>query len=452
MAVAVLDAAQKQEVQYCIPLWLRDEQIRANVKRPGLGRIEGREKHAGRIAIVAFGPSLKETWPQVRDFDALITVSGSHKFLLEQGITPEGRAWWHVEVDPRSHKVALLGTPQPGIIYLPASCVHPSYLDHLQAHQADVRLWHVFDSDTDAARILPRGEWAITGGCNVGLRAMTIARFFGYTDMHVFGMDGCEGAELGKKHAGPHPLQDGTDHSLVEYPEGSGQMWRTTAGMLESARQTWHELDMMSDVTATFYGHGLVQTMAQHYVPKPKRTAGIAVAHPEVISAEYRKLNAELHTSNLLYGVGGAKHAPIVKMLCEKLQTSSVLDYGCGKGLLAKSLDFPIWEYDPAIPGKDELPRPADLVVCTDVLEHIEPAHLEAVLRDLARVTRKVGYYVIHTGPAGKTLPDGRNTHLIQRGEAWWRKNLALFFEVGSVKKKGPELHVVVGPKRKAQA
>jgi hypothetical protein len=445
----ILKASEKQEVQYCIPLWLRDAQVKASLKRADVGRIEPNDVRPGaRIAIVCFGPSLKETWEQVKDFDAIITVSGAHKFLHEHGLNAEGRSWWHVEVDPREHKIALLGQPQPGVTYLPASCCHPKYFDHLEAGGATIKTWHVFDNSDDANRILPRGEWAITGGCNVGLRAMTIARFFGYLEMHVFGMDGCEGDEPGKKHAAAHPLQDGTGHSLCEYPEGSGQMWRTTSGMLESARQTWHELDMMGDVTATFYGRGLVQEMAKHYTPKPKPgRPAIAMAHPELISANYRALNAQLHTQNLLYGVGGGKHADVVIKLAASLSTTSVLDYGCGKGMLAAALPYPIWEYDPAIEGKDSLPRPADLVISTDVLEHIEPDHLGAVLLDMRRVTRKMGYFVIHTGPASKTLPDGRNTHLIQRGEAWWRKNLAKFFTVGKILTSGPLLHVIVTPK-----
>lgn len=445
----VLKASDKQEVQYCIPIWLRDAQIKKNIARDGVGRIDAHDVRPGaKIAIVCYGPSLQDTWEHIKDFDALITVSGAHKFLLDRGIIPEGRSWWHVEVDPREHKIPLLGTPQPGITYLPASCCHPKYYDHLAAHGATVQMWHVFDAAEEAARILPRGEWAITGGSNVGLRAMTIARFFGYLDQHIFGMDGCEGAEVGKKHAAAHPLQDGTGHSLCEYPEGSGKMWRTTPGMLESARQTWHELDMMGDVTATFYGHGLVQEMWKHYQPKPKpNRPAIAIAHPSVISEDYRTLNRQLHEANDFYGVGGAKHADTVRKLRESLHATSVLDYGCGKGMLAASLEFPIWEYDPAIPGKDELPRPADLVVCTDVLEHIEPEHLAAVLLDLKRVTKKMGYFVIHTGPASKTLPDGRNTHLLQRGEAWWRKNLSRVFTVGKIMTSGPLLHVIVTPK-----
>ena len=49
-----------------------------------------------------------------------------------------------------------------------------------------------------------------------------------------------------------------------------------------------------------------------------------------------------MHAENLLYGVGAAKHAPVVMDLAKKISARSVLDWGCGKGLLARALDFPI--------------------------------------------------------------------------------------------------------------
>ncbi len=77
------------------------------------------------------------------------------------------------------------------------------------------------------------------------------------------------------------------------------------------------------------------------------------------------------------------------------------------KGLLAKGIDVVTSEYDPAVAGKDLPPEPADLVVCTDVLEHIEPDCLDDVLSDLARLTKKVLLVNISTRPAVKVLADG---------------------------------------------
>jgi uncharacterized Rossmann fold enzyme len=350
-------------VSNCVPLWLRDEQIRVNC-----ATVKGRiapayELRTEPIAIACFGPSLADTWEKLRDFKHIITCSGAHRFLIDRGIIPT----YHTEVDPRAHKIKLLGEPHQDVEYLIASTCHPDYFKHLDGY--NVKLWHVFDPGEDAMRVLPAREWALTGGCGAGLRAMTLARFLGFREQHIFGMDGSEGAT--GKHAAAHPNQ-APAHNLVEYPEGSGTLYKTISSFLEAARQTWHELNEMPDVTARFYGDGLVQAMAKDYKRQPPKSANIAFSKPELISDEMRELNARLHRDNLAYGVGGGKHAGTVLKLADSIKTTSVLDYASGKGYLAKAIPFPIWEYDPAIPGKQESPRPADLVVCTDVLEHVE--------------------------------------------------------------------------------
>ena len=64
------------------------------------------------------------------------------------------------------------------------------------------------------------------------------------------------------------------------------------------------------------------------------------------------------------------------------------------------------------------------MVVCIDVLEHIEPECLDDVLDDLQRLVIKYGFFTIHTGPAQKVLPDGRNAHLTQEPLSWWNEKL----------------------------
>ncbi len=123
-----------------------------------------------------------------------------------------------------------------------------------------------------------------------------------------------------------------------------------------------------------------------------------------------------------------------------------ILDYGCGQRTLERDLGFAIRNYDPCISGLDAAPDPADLVVCTDVLEHIEPECLDEVLDDLQRLTRNAGFFVIATRPAEKTLPDGRNAHLIQEPLGWWMPKLTARFEVTQLKEMVGEFAVVVRP------
>lgn len=140
-----------------------------------------------------------------------------------------------------------------------------------------------------------------------------------------------------------------------------------------------------------------------------------------LISEEYRRLNAELHVSNPAYGCSGAKWAGHVAKLVEDSGAQTILDYGCGKQTLARTLPhLDIKGYDPAIYGLDTIPEPADFVVCGDVLEHIEPEYLDAVLDDLQRVTKKWLFLTVAMGPAIKVLADGRNAHLIQEPQDWW--------------------------------
>jgi 2-polyprenyl-3-methyl-5-hydroxy-6-metoxy-1,4-benzoquinol methylase len=139
-----------------------------------------------------------------------------------------------------------------------------------------------------------------------------------------------------------------------------------------------------------------------------------------MISNAYRKLNEEMHEAKPHYGVSGVKYANQVAALAMSMQTQDLLDYGCGKSTLAQNLPFKIKQYDPAIPKYSKMPEPADLVVCTDVLEHVEPELLGEVLDHLKQLTKVKGFFIIAARPANKTLPDGRNAHLIIEDARWW--------------------------------
>jgi len=150
-----------------------------------------------------------------------------------------------------------------------------------------------------------------------------------------------------------------------------------------------------------------------------------------LITREYRELNRKLHVERADYGTVGQRWASYVEGLIATEGHASVLDYGAGKMTLAKALpDRVITNYDPCIACLDAEPEPHDLVVCTDVLEHIEPVHLNAVLRHMAAMTRRKLFFNVALTPSSKVLADGRNTHLIIKPADWWRARLKEHFRL----------------------
>jgi len=140
-----------------------------------------------------------------------------------------------------------------------------------------------------------------------------------------------------------------------------------------------------------------------------------------LVTERYRRQLEQMHAERANFGKGGSKWAPWVYKQMGELDTTSILDYGCGKGELNLHMPISIDMYDPGVPRLAELPSPADIVVCTDVLEHIEPTWLDDVLKHLHSVTKMKALLCISCRPAHKTLPDGRNAHLIVQPPEWWR-------------------------------
>ena len=154
---------------------------------------------------------------------------------------------------------------------------------------------------------------------------------------------------------------------------------------------------------------------------------------PATITEDYRAEQQKLH-ANDRYGVASIGYAPLVRSLLAIGRCHSLSDYGAGKlrlrsalGASADGVDY--FPYDPAFPEYGP-PRPADLIACIDVLEHIEPHLLDACLDELASIARHLVVLSVHTGPAKKSLSDGRNAHLIQKPPSWWLPHLMSRFDI----------------------
>jgi len=166
-----------------------------------------------------------------------------------------------------------------------------------------------------------------------------------------------------------------------------------------------------------------------------------------LISKKYRNLNTKLHASRPGFGAFGHRWTDDVKHLAAEYDTFDILDYGCGKATLASSLDFPIHCYDPAVHEYSGDPKPCAIVICTDVLEHVEPENLRDVLQHIHSLTKSVAFLNISTRLANKRLADGRNAHLIVKPSTWWYATLTEFFDVEAIDLSPTEYNVLVFPK-----
>ena len=143
------------------------------------------------IALIGGGPSLVETVSLAKCFKHAMVCGSAHDFAVESGVQPR----WTVICDPDPVMANYLRKPVMGCRYLVASHCSDEVFDALAAH--DVAVWHAGGAVDEADPVWgERGAVLVGGGCTVGLRAIVLATIFGYSELHLFGMDTCMSGEL----------------------------------------------------------------------------------------------------------------------------------------------------------------------------------------------------------------------------------------------------------------
>ncbi len=116
-----------------------------------------------------------------------------------------------------------------------------------------------------------------------------------------------------------------------------------------------------------------------------------------MITEDYRQELLDMHSSTE-WGITAGVYAgdTIVEFIKACPDIKTILDYGCGEGSLKKWVedagitDKEWTQYDPGVAEFSKRPEGKfDLVITTDVLEHVEEEHIDAVLDDLNNLTGK---------------------------------------------------------------
>lgn len=151
----------------------------------------------------------------------------------------------------------------------------------------------------------------------------------------------------------------------------------------------------------------------------------------DLLTPEYKALLVEKHLTSP-WGGGGWTWAPDICRLVikHKIKHPKVLEYGSGRRTLrnAMQLAMPhvdLTEYDPGVAGIDRVPTGEyDIVVCTDVMEHVELQYVDATLKRLLQYTRYTTIFNICCTPSKSLLPNGQNAHITVQEPKWWRERI----------------------------
>ena len=122
------------------------------------------------------------------------------------------------------------------------------------------------------------------------------------------------------------------------------------------------------------------------------------------------------------------QYIPEINQIRKDKKIVTMLDYGCGKAQ-HHDATWGAYKYDPAIPEFEQKPATTfDLVISTDVLEHIPYEDLPMVIRDIFSYANKWVFISVCCREAREILPNGMNAHATVMSQKAW-KDLFIGYE-----------------------
>lgn len=121
-------------------------------------------------------------------------------------------------------------------------------------------------------------------------------------------------------------------------------------------------------------------------------------------------------------GITLLKYIPTINQIIKDKDIKTILDYGCGKAKHHPS-EWNATKFDPAIPEFANKPKGKfDLVISTDVLEHIPVDNLKPIIDELFEYSNKWLFVSVCCRKAKAILPNGYNAHATIESAKWWRE------------------------------
>jgi len=144
----------------------------------------------------------------------------------------------------------------------------------------------------------------------------------------------------------------------------------------------------------------------------------------------YEQEYVELHQKHpdIFTGRSTYEHKDRIANLIELTGSSTVLDYGCGKGKQYTIDQYDLYWgvevdcYDPAVDIYKTLPdKKYDGVIAIYVMEHIPEEEVDEVLEKIFSRAEKFVYLAIDDFEGRRTFSDGvTKIHVCLRSQEWW--------------------------------
>lgn len=145
----------------------------------------------------------------------------------------------------------------------------------------------------------------------------------------------------------------------------------------------------------------------------------------KTVSDEMLCLIREVHSNSGKWsGNSLSGHIGRIQSFIDSNKAETLLDYGCGKAKYHPEY-WNIAKYDPGVEEYSTKPSGTfDIVICTDVMEHVEIEYVDQVLDEIFAYADKLVYICIGLHPATEILSDGRNAHVTLLPSAEWKIKL----------------------------
>lgn len=385
------------------------------------------DPHRGVAILCGSGPSLADSLSDIRKLvlegGTVFALNGAATYLASNDIYPD----YQVLMDAREETAELIG---PAHVHLFASQVHPSCFDAMPR----ARIWHLQIGGIDY--VLPdyeRSYCLIGGAASVGNTTTCLAYAMGYRTLEIFGYDSSH--RDARSHAFHQKMNDGEPCASVRF-NGKDYISSLTMKLQAEKFQDTARALKEGGCVVNVHGTGLLPDI---YNTPP-------MAEQDKYQAMWAHKEYRTHSPG----------ERVADQFCEIAKPEGhVIDFGSGSGrggaridligdAFVTMVDFANNALDPEVQARvldglmdfkqADLTQPiiglsGDCGYCADVMEHIPPADVDAVLQTIFTCVPKC-FFQISLIPDSMGILIGQQLHLSVFPFEWWLEKLVAYGQV----------------------